>query len=178
MDNDTNVQPVPNDDTISLCGNKAILREETKPERVIKDNSRIGRFIREYINNGHNGSEAVRKAGYIAKQPHNTANYLLKRPYIANEIQRREDELKRNASVDKPTFILDLQKFMVKCEEAGRLREVLECKKLLASCLGHTQPDQAQQINIFGNLDALEAKILGKKQVIDVPQSSVVSKDT
>lgn len=57
------------------------------------------KFIEEYIVSG-NGSEAVVKAGYKSKAPHGYANELLRKPYIADEIKYRIDEIKTAKTAD------------------------------------------------------------------------------
>jgi len=146
---------------------------KTVPLKPIKPKHAL--FIKHYINT-HNGSEACRLAGYTNKQPHNTANSLLKRPEIVNEIKRQEEELHKALTKDRPTFLLELRDLKARCREKGKLDAEIKLATLEASILGLTQPEQQQQINVFSSIDRAERFLNGFKDTNDTKTGQDIAK--
>lgn len=127
--------------------------------KTIKPGSRIDKFIKLYVDNGKQLGKAVAEAGYTSKQPHNTGHFLLKRPEVLNAIKQYEDELKHALIKDRPKFLMELRELRQRAREKGKIDAEIKIAGLEANILGITQPDQAQQINIFSLLDKAYAHI-------------------
>lgn len=180
MDNDSNVDLKPNDDTISLSAtqlsgttDKAILREETTPIAPVKDNSREDRFCREYVNNGKQLCKAVLDSGYRSKTPQSTGALLLKRQRIIDRIAHYSKQLEAQLNKTKPKLLQELQDLTERCRRAGRLGEELRALELSAKVCGLLDDGGKTQINLFSTLSSIESKL--GAQVIDVPPETTTT---
>ena len=134
-----------NDDTVSLCGVAKIGGENNSP----KISKRQSNFIDNYIE-GYSLSDSIRNAKYNNKNPSATANLLLKKPHIIKEIERRKEELRALAMMDKPSFIQLVMKHMKEAKQESTKARLLE---LYGSLLGYTQKDTPVQVNLMQYLD-------------------------
>jgi phage terminase small subunit len=178
MDDDKIVESRPNDDTISLCGidDKAVIAEIGK-DKSAKDSqsslkplsNRQKAFCKAYVD-GNSLSDCVRIAKYKARQPHNTANQLMKSQDILNEIQRQRDEIAKSVMMDKPSFIQLVKKYLGESKQESTKARLLQ---LYGDLLGYTKTDQPVQVNLFQHLE--EAKGLFNDKTIDITDKSVFS---
>ena len=138
-----------NDDTTNSCGVAKIGENKESPKFTRRQEAFIG-----YIVEGYSNTESARLAKFSAKDPSRVANYLLKRPEIAQEISRRKEELKQLALMDKPSFIQLVLKHMKDAKQESTKARLLE---LYGSLLGYTQKDTPVQVNLMQYLDKAEA---------------------
>jgi hypothetical protein len=130
-------------------GEDNILPKKLKPKHAL--------FVKHYINT-HNASEAVRLSGYKDKEPARTANNIMKRPEVIQEISRQEAELHKALTKDRPTFLLELRDLKARCKEKGKLDAEIKVTTLEAQILGLTKEENTNQTtNIFQSLDAVDA---------------------
>lgn len=129
--------------------------EETKPLKP-----RYALFAKHYVKS-HNGSEACRLSGFKNKQPHCTANKLLNRPEIRNEIARLEKEQLDKIQITKPEFLLKV------AEEYDRVKQESSRVRLLqlyGDILGYTKKEEATTTtNIFQSIEGAKTFLNGFK---------------
>jgi len=166
VNSDTNVELKPNDDTISLCGNKPIAGKKEKPLTFRQE-----RFCIEYTGrcNG-NGTQAAINSGYKPEHAKERAYQLLKDDRIATLINTQRAQIKREISKTKDVFLIEVNELKALCREKNRLNELIKLMQMECDILGLSANDDASKttVNVFGGLDRLEALIRAKDNAIDV----------
>lgn len=116
-------------------------------------------FVKEYIRT-QNGAESVRKAGYNAKNPSHYANELLKKPKIAQEIDREYKKI-----LDKYDYSEEqILKGIGQIAEDGKVEaNQLRAWEIIAKIKGMTK-DSTVNVSLFQSIDP--AKLQKAKQSI------------
>ena len=162
LESNSEVRPTIDITPSDIIESKPILAQESKETDLTKigEENKSPKFTRRqeafigYIVEGYSNTESARLAKFSAKDPSRVANYLLKRPEIVQEISRRKEELHKAVMMDKPSFILMVQKHLKEAKQEGTKAKLLE---LYAKLLGYNKEDAQQQINIFGAIDKAES---------------------
>ena len=123
------------------------------------------KFIDNYIATG-NGRQSVIEAGYKTKAPHLYAYNLLKKVYIAEEINHRLDEIKSQKTADAVEILEYLTSVM-----RGEIKDQFGLEAPLSERTKAAQELAKRQIDIPNKLDKTLGK--GARVVIvdDIPYS-------
>jgi hypothetical protein len=145
--------------------------------KKIKPGSRIDRFVRNYVETGHQLSQSVIKAGFKAKDPSNTGCALMKRPHVIKAIQEYTEVYKASFLKDKPTFLSELAELRERAKQSGRIGDEVKVRQLEAEIMGLKATENQQQINVFGNIDSMLRQLQDRESkegldIIDIPPTT------
>lgn len=102
-------------------------------------------FVREYVRNGGNGTEAARKAGYSASRPAQQAHDLLVLSHVQEAIHREQSRLIGSDLASKAIVIIEgiLNDESLATSVAGRKLQ-FEASKTILDRAGHIAPKAAE----------------------------------
>jgi phage terminase small subunit len=123
-------------------------------ETKLTNNEKI--FIKEYLSNGFNQTQAYLKA--FPKATYNTAatesGRLLKKPYIKTAVEKEVSKAGEKIDLRKEDLINDLLKIKEMCisEDKRSIHNAIKAVEVLNKMLGYNAPEKTD-VNLSGDID-------------------------